>query len=256
MTQGIVSLSIKGSIASVLFDRPQARNAMTWTMYEQLVDICTQLKSNSSIRAVTFRGVGGQAFVAGTDIEQFKTFQSGDDGVAYEQRIEHCIDKILDLPMPTVALVEGWAVGGGLVIATACDFRLATPSSKFGAPVAKTLGNCLSMRNLARLRQSFGAEKVKRMLMLAELISAEEAFACEYLHEITDDLEESLQILVSKLVSLAPLTQGASKEGLRRLTEFDLPNGDDLVKRCFGSNDFHEGVSSFVDKRPPSWNGT
>ncbi|WP_300651976.1 enoyl-CoA hydratase-related protein, partial [Hydrogenophaga sp.] len=150
--QGQVRLQIEAGVASVLFDRPQARNAMTWAMYEQLAAINRQLSTDRSVRVAVFRGAGGQAFVAGTDIEQFAAFQTGEDGVTYERQIEAGIELMCNLPMPTVAVVEGWCVGGGLAIATACDFRLATPSAKFGVPIAKTLGNCLAIANVARLR--------------------------------------------------------------------------------------------------------
>ena len=166
---GEVSLSIEAGVASVTFNRPQARNAMTWPMYEQLVAIARQLAEDRSVRAVVFRGEGGQAFVAGTDIEQFTAFQTAEDGVAYERQIEACIELLGELPQPTVAVIEGWAVGGGLAIATACDFRLATPGARLGVPIAKTLGNCLSLANVARLRAAFGDQRVKRMLMLARV---------------------------------------------------------------------------------------
>jgi enoyl-CoA hydratase/carnithine racemase len=120
---GRVILQIEAGVASVVFDRPQARNAMTWDMYQQLATHCTQIAQDPTVRAVVFRGAGGQAFVAGTDIEQFTAFRTGEDGVAYERRIEAGIAQLCALPMPTVALVEGWCVGGGLAIATACDFR-------------------------------------------------------------------------------------------------------------------------------------
>ena len=129
---------------------------MTWAMYEQLMHICTQLQTDKTVRVVTFRGAGGEAFVAGTDIEQFKAFKSGEEGVAYERQIDKCIGLLEALPMPTVAVIEGWAIGGGLAIATTCDFRIATPASRFGVPIARTLGNCLSAANLARLAAALG----------------------------------------------------------------------------------------------------
>ena len=150
MTEGVVHLDLQGPLATVTFDRPQERNAMTWAMYGQLGVFCDQLRQDASVRAVIFRGAGGKAFVAGTDIAQFAGFD-GEAGVAYEKRIDLCIGMLEALPMPTIALIEGWAVGGGLAIATACDFRLATPDAKLGVPIARTLGNCLSMANLARL---------------------------------------------------------------------------------------------------------
>ncbi len=257
MSEGAVHLTIDAGVASVVFDRPAARNAMTWAMYERLNQICEQLAAETSVRVVTFRGAGGQAFVAGTDIEQFRHFRSGEDGVAYEQQIDECIARLESLPMPTVALVEGWAIGGGLAIATACDFRIATPGSRFGVPIARTLGNCLSVANLARLCAVFGIPRVKRMLMLADIVTADEALACGFLAQISEagEIDTLLASLCERLAALAPVTQRVSKEGLRRLVNHGLPSDADLVRRCYGSDDFREGVSAFVTKRSPAWKG-
>jgi enoyl-CoA hydratase/carnithine racemase len=254
---GRVILQIEAGVASVVFDRPQARNAMTWDMYQQLATHCTQIAQDPTVRAVVFRGAGGQAFVAGTDIEQFTAFRTGEDGVAYERRIEAGIAQLCALPMPTVALVEGWCVGGGLAIATACDFRLATPDAKFGVPIARTLGNCLSIDNVARLRAAFGHQRTRRMLMLAELIGADEALACGYLHAVAapEAIDVETHALVQRLMALAPVTQRVSKAALDRLATHDLANADDLIRAAYGSADFHEGVAAFVAKRPPVWRG-
>ena len=258
MSEGAVHLSISGGVASVVFDRPAARNAMTWAMYELLNQICEQLAAETSVRVVTFRGAGGQAFVAGTDIEQFTTFRSGEDGVAYEQQIDECIARLESLPMPTIAAIEGWTIGGGLAIATACDFRIATPGSKFGVPIARTLGNCLSVANLARLSAVFGIPRVKRMLMLADIVTADEALACGFLTQISEagEIDAVLESLCERLAALAPVTQRVSKEGLRRLVNHALPSDEDLIRRCYGSDDFREGVSAFVAKRSPVWKGS
>lgn len=257
MSDGNVHLTISGGVAEVLFDRPQSRNAMTWAMYGQLAAICELLQTDRTVRVVTFQGAGGEAFVAGTDIEQFKAFETGEAGVAYERTIDRGIGLIESLPMPTLAVISGWTVGGGLAIATACDFRIATPASRFGVPIAKTLGNCLSISNLARLRNVFGAQRVKRMLLLAEILNADEALACGFLHQISevDTLAAAAALLCGRLVALAPMTQTASKESLRRLLLQDLVDDEDLIRQCYGSSDFREGVVAFAGKRSPVWTG-
>ena len=257
MSEGSVHLSRAGRVATLRFDRPLARNAMTWAMYGQLAAHCTQLAQDPQLRLVVLRGAGGEAFVAGTDIAQFQDFQGGEDGVAYERRIDEGIALIERLPMPTVAVIEGWAVGGGLAIATACDFRIATPSARLGVPIARTLGNTLSMANLARLQAAFGTQRLKRMLVLAELLDAEEALACGFLHEVcaAEALDAALARLSDRLLALAPVTQAVVKEGLRRLVAEQLPEGEDLIRRCYGSQDFREGVAAFTARRAPAWQG-
>jgi enoyl-CoA hydratase/carnithine racemase len=159
--------------------------------------------------------------------------------------------------MPTVALIEGWAVGGGLAIATACDFRLATPGSQMGVPIAKTLGNCLSVANVARLCAAFGHQRVKRMLMLADMIGADEALACGYLHQLEapDEIDGATAALVQRLTTLAPVTQQVSKQALSRLVQHSAPEAEDLIRQAYGSEDFREGVAAFVAKRKPVWKG-
>jgi enoyl-CoA hydratase len=258
MSNGQVHLSIRDGIASILIDRPEARNAMTWAMYDELARICETIAGDSSIRVATFRGAGGEAFVAGTDIEQFRAFNSGEDGIAYEKVIDERIGRIERLPMPTVAIVEGWAIGGGLAITAACDFRIATPQSSFGVPIARTLGNCLSMANIARVVAAFGPARAKKMLLLAETIGAEEAKACGYVLEIAEaaELDAKAAALCARLAKHAPVTMRASKEGIRRVIGEGLPDGSDLIRACYGSRDFKEGVEAFMEKRKPAWTGS
>lgn len=255
--EGSVHLAVEGGVASVTFDRPEARNAMTWAMYERLRAICEQLRADASVRVVRFQGAGGEAFVAGTDIAQFQSFTTGEDGVQYERQIDATIALVASLPMPTVAVVQGWCIGGGLAIASACDFRIATPGAKFGVPIARTLGNCLSIANVAGLVAAFGRPRVQRLLLLADLVGAEEAAACGYVVEVVaaEGIEAAAQKLCAKLAGLAPVTQQVSKEALNRLLRNGLPEAEDLIRRTYGSADFREGVTAFVAKRPPAWQG-
>src|SRR5215469_3620789 len=134
---GRVTLRVAGEVAHVQFDRPWARNAMTWAMYDGLAAACTAINENSRVRVAVLRGAGGKAFVAGTDIAQFREFASGDDGVAYEAKLDGFIDGLERLRVPSIAVVEGFAVGAGLAIANTCDIRIAAAGARFGAPIAR-----------------------------------------------------------------------------------------------------------------------
>lgn len=258
MSSGTVHLKISDGVATIVFDHPEARNAMTWPMYDQFEHIITTLRRNRAIRLAVLRGAGEKAFIAGTDIEQFMNFQSSADGVAYEAAIDAHIGALESLPFPTLAVIRGYAVGGGLAIATACDFRIATVDARFGAPIARTLGNCLSMSNIARIMSAFGVPRSKRMLMLAELLDAHEALACGYLLEAIepDELECVVERISKQLLANAPLTMQASKESMRRVVGNVLPDDEDMIKLCYGSNDFKAGVQAFLAKAAAVWTGT
>jgi enoyl-CoA hydratase len=257
MSDGEVRYSRDGDVATVIFDRPAARNAMTWHMYEQLGAACARIRSEHELRVAVFRGAGGKAFVAGTDIAQFQAFRGGEDGIAYEAKMDGYIGSLESLPLPTLAVIEGFAIGGGLAIAAACDLRIATPGSRFGVPIARTLGNCLSVANYARLVAGFGAARAKRMLLLAENLAADEALASGFLSEIVEpaDLDRRVAELTARLAQHAPVTMRVSKEAIRRIVQAGLPDGDDLVRICYGSDDFRIGVTAFVEKRAPQWSG-
>ncbi len=257
MSDGEVRTSRAGDVVTVTFDRPAARNAMTWQMYERLGEVCAELQKDRSVRAVVFRGAGGKAFIAGTDIAQFLKFTSGEDGIAYEERMEGYLAALEALPMPTIAVVEGFAIGGGLAIAACCDLRIATPGSRFGVPIARTLGNCLSVANYARLVAALGVSRAKKMLLLAENLTAEEALAGGFLLDIVppEDVDKKVTELCDRLLGHAPVTMRVTKESIRRLMHAGLPNGDDLVRETYGSEDFRAGVKAFVEKKTPQWRG-
>lgn len=256
-TDGLVQVKIEAGVATVIFDRPESRNAMTWSMYDRFAQICQQLNADSSVRVMVLKGAGGKAFVAGTDIQQFQGFSSSDDGVAYEKVIDERIALLESMRMPTIALVQGFAIGGGLAIATACDFRVATPDARFGVPIARTVGNCLSVANVARVGAALGMARVKRMLLLAELIDAAEALSAGYVHSVVEaeQIQSAVDALCQRLVGHAPLTMQASKEAVRRIVTSNLPDDEDLIRLCYGSDDFKIGMGAFVDKRSPQWTG-
>jgi enoyl-CoA hydratase/carnithine racemase len=254
---GRVTVSREAAVATVWFDRPQARNALTTAMYEQFSEACSLLAADRSVRLVVFRGVGGKAFVAGTDIARFQTFTSAEDGVLYEREMERHLQALLAIPVPTLAVIEGYAVGGGLNIAAGCDLRIAATDSKFGTPIARTLGNCLSMPNYARLVAGFGEARAKRMLLFGDLLNAEEAREAGFLARLVppEKIEAALREVTGILLANAPLTLAVSKEAIRRIQARSAPDGDDLIRRIYGSADFKAGVAAFVGKTKPGWRG-
>jgi len=256
-TSARVYVEIKGKFAHLFFDQPAARNAMTQEMYEQLRTICLELNQNFHIRAVILRGIGGKSFVSGSDIAQFTAFKDGEDGVRYENLIDHYLSPLQQLSMPTIAVIDGLAVGGGLAIASLCDFRLANPSAKIGVPIARTLGNTLSPSNIAWLVSHLGVAIVKRMLLLAELISATELHTHGFIYKMgeQEQLEQMALDLAEQLSVLAPVTQKASKQMMARVIHHSLPDCTDLIREVYGSSDFKEGVRSFLAGQPAQWRG-
>jgi enoyl-CoA hydratase len=247
-----VRLTIDAGVATVVFDRPGMRNALSLAMYDELSAACARIASTRGLRAAVFRGANG-AFVAGTDIAEFRSFTTGKDGVRYEARLERGVAEIEALPMPTIAVIDGPATGGGLMIATACDLRVASSRSRFGAPIARTLGNCLSRANLMRLERAFGQGRTNRMLLLADLLDASEALAAGFLVALAepDSLETRVGEILGKLLANAPLTLAATRSLMRAPSEQE----EEVIARVYGSQDFKEGVNAFLAKRPPVWVG-
>ena len=247
-----------GPIVTLTFNRPEARNAMTWDMYQRLNQACEEVDADDTVRVLVLKGAGGKAFVAGTDISQFTAFESGEDGLRYEREGDQRSGRVARVKKPVIAQIQGYAVGGGLGIAAGADLRIATPDARFGAPIARTLGNCLSMQAYARYMDLFGPSRLKEMIFTARLLPAEEALAAGFVHEIVpaDAIEARVRELAQTLASHAPITLWVTKEAVRRLQEARaLPDGDDLVSATYGSADFREGVRAFIDKRPPRWTG-
>ena len=251
----------EGPISTLTFNRPDARNAMTWEMYEALVDACDRVDRDAAIRVFVLRGAGGKAFVAGTDIAQFQNFNNRDDGLKYEERLDHVLDRLERVAKPTIAQVEGVAAGGGCAIALTCDLRVATPEARFGIPIARTLGNCLSGASYSRLLDVMSPGAVKDLLFTGRLIGGRDAQALGIVNRIVpaSEIENAVRGLATEIAANAPLTLRATKEMIRRiLTKRRLAAGDDadMVEMCYTSADFREGVTAFLGKRKPSWSGS
>jgi enoyl-CoA hydratase len=247
-----------GGIAWLTFNRPDARNAMTFGMYERLGQICAEINQDESVKALILRGAGDKAFVSGTDISQFRAFSTAQDAIEYEARMDRVFDALEDVRVPTVAAIQGVCTGGGAGIAAACDLRLGTPSTKFGFPIARTLGNTLSMRNYARLAGLIGVARTKDIILLARLMDAEEMHAAGLLNEITaeENLYARAEEVGRTIAGHAPITVWTAKQALNRvLRHWAPPAGSDLVVKAYLSEDFKEGVDSFLGKRKPRWRG-
>jgi enoyl-CoA hydratase/carnithine racemase len=229
-------------------------------MYSRLETACHEINADRTVRAVVLTGAGGQAFVAGTDIGQFRAFKTEQDALDYEARGNLVMSTIESVRVPTIAAIAGACTGAGAAIAASCDLRIASPSARYGFPIARTLGNCLSMANYTRAAVLIGFGRLKDLIMRARLMDAQEMLACGLLSEVTPD-EESLpvraQALAEEVASLAPLTLWATKEALRRVRDMLIPEGadSDLIVACYTSQDFKEGVEAFLAKRRPNWTG-
>ena len=253
-----VLLERSGQRATLIFSHPTALNAMTWSMYEDLTRYCAELDADDSVRVVIVQGAGERAFVAGTDISQFRAFTRAEDGVAYEHHLDAYVGALESLGKPTIAKIRGYAVGGGASLALACDLRIATPALRFGVPIARTLGNCLSAGTLARIVDLVGPSRAKQLIYTAELLEAPACLAFGIVNEVVEDsaLDARVDALAEQICSHAPLTLLATKRSVSRILAERRPQpDDDTVRMVYGSRDFHEGVAAFTEKRKPVWEG-
>ncbi len=259
MSQEIL-YEVSDGIGRITFNRPEARNAFTFRMYERLAEICKQAVSDSSVKVLVLTGSDEKAFAAGTDISEFRKFSSAQDALDYEVRINGLLDAFERIPIPTIAAIAGACTGGGTTIAACCDLRIGAANTRFGVPISRTLGNCLSMANYVRLTALIGPARVKEIIFTARLIDASEARALGLLSEVLPDyaaLQSRATELARTVASHAPLTLRATKEALRRIKERMIPaEDDDLILGCYLSNDFREGLDAFLNKRTPKWTGT
>jgi enoyl-CoA hydratase/carnithine racemase len=248
------------AIARVTFDRPEARNAFTQEMYTRLTEVCVELAADDALRVVVFAGADDEAFVSGSDIRSVGEIRGLDDALVYEQLVERAIAAVERLPVATIALIRGVAAGGGAALALACDLRIAADNARFGVPIARTVGNTLSLRNVARLVQSVGPSVTKDLLFTGRLASAAEALAAGAFTDVVplERIEAHVAALADRISRNAPLTIRATKLAVLRVLESErerLGAGEDIVGLAYGSADFREGVAAFLEKRQPVWKG-
>src|SRR5437667_2817941 len=248
----------KGPIAFLIFNRPQARNALTWAMYEGLYDCCEHVDADDRVKVLVLKGAGDKAFVAGTDISQFRAFSTPEDALNYESNNNKYAGRLESMKKPTIASIRGACTGGGAAFALCCDMRLAAPDVRFGVPISRTLGNILSMHNFVRLVSLIGPARTKDLIFTARLIGADEGRPIGVVNEIVEPerLEARTLELAQLIASNAPLTIKAAKMAVQRIVnKLRLEETEDLVLMCYMSEDFREGVSAFLEKRQPQWQG-
>jgi enoyl-CoA hydratase len=248
---------VRDGIGRITFNRPQARNSLTFNMYERLAEICASAAKDRSLKVLILSGAGDKAFASGTDINQFRAFKTPQDAIDYEARIDHVLGTLEQCQVPIIAAINGVCAGGGAGIAACCDIRIGTKTAKFGFPIARTLGNCLSMSNLGRLSALIGAARLKEIIFTARLIEAEEAASLGLLNEVVEDrsaLERRADQLARLVASHAPLTLRATKQALLRMQP-KVREDEELILMCYQSRDFREGMDAFLSKRPPQWTG-
>lgn len=254
-----VLYEIRDGIGFVTLNRPQQRNALTFEMYARLAEICSTIPDDGSVRALVIAGAGEKAFAAGTDISLFRDFKSPEQGIAYEAKADAHFTAIEKCPVPTIAAMAGACTGGGAGIAVCCDVRLASADLKYGFPIARTLGNCLSAATLARLVAAIGEPRVIDLIFTARLMGAEEAQRIGLVTEVLPDhasLMARARDLATMIKGHAPLTMHATKELLRRMRNSAAKVDDaDIVAKVYTSEDFREGLTSFLAKRRPEWRG-
>src|SRR6201996_2965006 len=250
---------VEDGIGRLTFNRPQARNALTFAMYEQMASICESINKDHSIKALIMTGTGDKAFASGTDISQFRAFKTAQDSLDYEARIDRVLGALEQVRVPVIAAIAGACTGGGAGIAACCDIRIGTASTRMGFPIARTLGNCLSMSNISRVVSLVGPARTKDLIFRARLVEAQEALSLGLLTEIVPDVE-TLQRRADETAKLvashAPLTLETTKEAVRRIRPtLSREQGEDLILKAYMSEDFREGMDAFLNKRTPNWKG-
>lgn len=242
----------RDGVVEVTFNRPERRNAFTSAMYAAMHELCEELADDMSVRVLVLRGAGGKAFAAGNEISDFLDR----DAVAYEESIRNLLVELFELPQVTIAAVDGACVGGGLAVATHCDLRIATPGSRFGYPIARTLGNALSASIVYRCAAVFGESLTREMLLTSRLTTADRAYAVGAVMSVVEDLDAELDTVVSGLLSASGVTMRATKAQLFARSEvLEAPPSFDgpMLAEIYGGPDFAEGVRAFLAKETPSF---
>jgi enoyl-CoA hydratase/carnithine racemase len=259
--KGEIKLEVKDHLATVFFNRPQVHNALSRSMIDELDQIIKSLNSDDTIRAVIFTGVGEKSFSAGADLKERQTL-SDPETLAFVEHIQATFQKIAELPMPTIASINGHAFGGGLELALACDIRVMNQDAQVGL-VECGLGIIPGAGGTQRLPKIIGIAKAMELIFLAKRISGSEALSLGLVNSLAKNAKETLNSSLDMahiIASNGPLAIRAAKEAILISQERPVKNG--LVAELasyheiLGTKDRREGLMAFLQKRPPHFLGT
>lgn len=250
-----------GPVGTMIFNNPERHNAVSLEMWQAAQRILDDFVADPEIRVIVVTGAGGKAFVSGADISKFESERASEEAVAtYDAATEGVYGKLLELPKPTIAMIRGYCIGGGLNLAICCDLRISSDNSRFAIPAAK-LGLGYGYTRVRRLLAVVGPQFAKEIFFTARQFSAAEAAAMGLVNRVVADgeIEEFVRSYADQIGGNAPLTVTAVKriitEALKDPSARDLDLCDELVKRCFASEDYREGRRAFMEKRKPVFTG-
>lgn len=256
-------LTVEDQVATITFNRPQQRNAINYAMWRALPALCQQLEADPHVRITIWQGAGDVAFSAGGDISEFAEVRSNrEQASAYNSTVDRALESLLNLGKPTIALIKGYCMGGGLMLAAHCDLRIAAANAQFGLPVAN-LGALITYPELQRFVHLIGVAATTDLLLTARTLDATAAHAiglCQQVYPLAM-LNEQMHKLTQRMTKLAPLSQKWHKQMLQ--TVLHKPKLSDitiaeqaLLDICFDSADYREGTRAFLEKRPPNFQGS
>ena len=252
----------EGHVGYVIFNNPERRNAVSLEMWEATARILDDFGNDNDIRVVVLMGAGDKAFVSGADISKFESERANEDAVArYNQTVERANAAIYEYPKPTIAMIRGYCVGGGVGLALCCDLRICSDDSRFAVPAAK-LGLGYPFHGLKKLVDVVGVSFAKEIFYTARQFDAEEACTMGLVNRVVKAAE--LEAYVKKYADMigenAPMTIATTKftvgEVVKDESKRDLAKCAAMVKKCFESRDYTEGRSAFMEKRKPVFTGT